>query len=59
MKKLSIGGRSPEDRSARVYATIWKDAAPPRLVDIAVFCHSDDTHAASIGYFAYVRLERR
>jgi hypothetical protein len=41
---------------ARVYATIWKDAAPPRLVDIAVLCDSDDTHAASIGYFAYVRL---
>jgi hypothetical protein len=39
---------------ARVYAEIWKDAAPARLVDVAVFCDSDDTHTASISYFAYV-----
>jgi hypothetical protein len=44
---------------ARVYAEIWKDAAPAHLVDIAVFCDSDDTHTASISYFTYVRLERR
>jgi hypothetical protein len=44
---------------ARVYAEIWKDAAPAHLVDIAVFCDSDDTHTASISYFDYVRLERR
>ena len=44
---------------ARVYAEIWKDAAPAHLVDVAVFCDSDDTHIASIAYFAYVRLERR
>jgi hypothetical protein len=43
----------------RIYAEIWKDVAPPHLVDIAVFCDSDDTHTASISYFAYVRLERR
>jgi Protein of unknown function (DUF3047) len=44
---------------ARVYADIWKDAAPAHLVDVAVFCDSDDTHTASISYFDYVRLERR
>jgi hypothetical protein len=44
---------------ARVYAEIWKDVAPAHLVDVAVFCDSDDTHTASISYFAYVRLERR
>ena len=44
---------------ARVYAEIWKDAAPAHLVDVAVFCDSDDTHTASISYFDYVRLERR
>jgi hypothetical protein len=43
----------------RVYAEIWKDAAPAHVVDVAVFCDSDDTHTASISYFAYVRLERR
>ena len=44
---------------ARIDAEIWKDAAPAHLVDVAVFCDSDDTHTASISYFAYVRLERR
>ena len=44
---------------ARVYAEIWKDAAPAHLVDVAVFCDSDDTHTASISYFDYVRLEER
>jgi hypothetical protein len=44
---------------ARVYGEIWKDAALVHLVDVAVFCDSDDTHTASISYFAYVRLERR
>jgi hypothetical protein len=44
---------------AQIYAEIWKDAAPAHLVDIAVFCDSDDTHTASVSYFAYVRLERR
>ena len=43
----------------RIYGEIWKDAAPPPLVDIAVFCDSDDMHTASTSYFAYVRLERR
>src|SRR5271165_6584717 len=43
----------------RVYGEIWKDAAPAHLVDVAVFCDSDDTHTASISYFDYVRLERR
>ena len=37
----------------------WKHAARAHLVDIAVFCDSDDTHTASISYFDYVRLERR
>jgi len=43
---------------ARVYGEIWKDAAPAHLVDVAVFCDSDDTHTSSISYFDYVRLER-
>lgn len=44
---------------ARVYAEISTDAAPVHLVDVAVFCDSDDTHTASISYFTYVQLERR
>jgi hypothetical protein len=31
----------------------------PHLVNIAVFCDSDDTHTASISYFASVQLEGR
>ena len=41
---------------ASVYVEIWKDAVPAHLVDIAVFCDSDDTHTASISYFDYVRV---
>jgi len=44
---------------ARVYAEIWQDASPARLIDVAVFCDSDDTHTASISYFEFVRLEQR
>ena len=44
---------------ALVDAEIWKDAAPAHLVDVAIFCDSDDTHTASISYFDYVRLEQR
>jgi len=43
----------------RIYSEIWKGAAPAHVVDVAVFCDSDDTHTASISYFGYVRLERR
>ena len=60
---------TPEERTGRwldermdlasVYAEIWKDTAPAHLVDVAVFCDSDDTHTASISYFDYVRLEQR
>ena len=42
-----------------IYAEICKDAAPAHVVDVAVFCDSDDAHTASIRYFEYVRLERR
>jgi hypothetical protein len=38
---------------ARIYAEIWKDAAPAHLVDVAVFCDSDDTHTASVSYFRH------
>ena len=43
----------------RIYADIWKDAAPARVIDLAVFCDSGDTHTAGVSYFAHVRLERR
>jgi hypothetical protein len=42
-----------------VYGEIWKDAAPARLVNIAVFCDSDDTRTRRISYLGYLRLEWR
>ena len=47
-------GRWLEERVdlQRIYAEIWKDAAPAHVVDIAVFCDSEDTYTASISYFA-------
>jgi hypothetical protein len=36
-----------------------KDATPSHVVDVAVYCDSDDAHTTSVSYFAYVRLERR
>jgi len=32
---------------AHIYAEIWKDVAPVHLVDVAVFCDSDDTHTGT------------
>ena len=37
---------------ARVYSEIWKDAAPAHLVDVAVFCDSDDTHTGYCRQFS-------
>ena len=56
---VADGGEEGVGRDlAGICAEIWKDAAPAHVVDVAVFCDSDDTHTASINYFAYVRLER-
>jgi hypothetical protein len=43
----------------RIHFAPARCRAPAHLVDIAVFCDSDDTHTASVSYFDYVRLERR
>ena len=37
---------------------IWPDGAPMHLVDIALFCDSDDTHTQSVAYVADVKLAR-
>jgi hypothetical protein len=41
-----------------VYRHIWRDGAPARVADIALFCDSDDTHTRSIAYFADVVMKR-
>lgn len=44
---------------ARIYRRFWPDAGDEvRVVDIALFCDSDETRGASIAYFADVRLKR-
>jgi hypothetical protein len=41
-----------------VYRHIWPDNAAARLVDIALFCDSDETHTHSIAYVADVRMTK-
>ncbi len=41
---------------SQVYRTVWPDAAPAHLYEVALFCDSDDTQTASISYFAEVAL---
>lgn len=42
----------------QVYRRIWPDGAPARLVDIGVFCDSDETEGHTVAYFAEVRMRR-
>jgi hypothetical protein len=35
-----------------IYAEIWKGAVPAHLVDVAVFCDSDDTHTGTAAELA-------
>ncbi len=41
-----------------IYRELWKDPAGARLVDIALFCDSDETDGQTVAYFAEVRVER-
>jgi len=41
-----------------VYRHIWPDGAPARLIDIAVFCDSDETKGHTVAYFAEVKVLR-
>ena len=41
-----------------VYRHIWPDGAPAHLIDIAIFCDSDETHGHTVSYFAEVKLRR-
>lgn len=42
----------------QVYRRIWPDGAPARLIDIGVFCDSDETGGHTVAYFADVRMRR-
>jgi hypothetical protein len=41
-----------------VYRHIWPDSAHAHLVDIAIFCDSDETHSRTVSYFADVKIGR-
>lgn len=43
----------------KIYRKIWKDRGAVRVIDIALFCDSDETKTKSVAYFADVRLKRR
>ncbi len=42
----------------RIYEVIWKDGAPVRVEEMALFCDSDDTRTSSISYFADVEMKQ-
>lgn len=47
-----------EDLTA-LYSTLWGDAAGARLMEIALFCDTDETGTKSIAYFSNIRVEKR
>jgi hypothetical protein len=51
--------RDEEVDLAAIYRHLWPDdGAPVRLVDIAVFCDTDETGGRSVSYVADVRVKR-
>ena len=41
-----------------IYRHIWRDGAHVHLVDIAIFCDSDETHGHTVSYFSDVKIRR-
>lgn len=41
-----------------VYRQIWPDQEPANMIEIGLFCDSDDTDSQSVSYFAKVRMRR-
>ena len=42
-----------------LYSTLWGDANGARLIEVALFCDTDETGATSIAYFSDIRMEAR
>jgi len=42
----------------RIYEKLWRGAAPARVVEIALFCDSDETKTRSVAYFADLEMKR-
>ncbi len=41
-----------------IYTELWGDPSGARLLDVAIFCDSDETDGSSLAYFADVRAQR-
>jgi hypothetical protein len=50
--------RNEEIDLREIYRHIWPDGAPAHLIDIAIFCDSDETRGHTISYFADVKIGR-
>ena len=50
--------RSEQVDLREVYRHLWPDGAPAHLIDIAIFCDSDETNSHTVSYFADVKLRR-
>jgi hypothetical protein len=56
----NVGRWFAEEVDLRALARrFWPDVAVARLIDIALFCDSDETGSRSVSYFADVRLRQR
>ena len=54
-------GRWHEERVdlLRIYRRIWPGSGGARVVDVALFCDSDETETSSVAYFADIRMKKR
>jgi len=41
-----------------IYRLIWKDQEPVNVINIGLFCDSDDTDNQSVSYFADIRMKK-
>ncbi len=63
---VANGGRKNEGKwfseevdLAELYSELWGDAKGVKLIEVALFCDTDQTDASSIAYFADVQLQKR
>ena len=53
-----VNGEARNSICERSIATFGRMGAPGHLIDIAIFCDSDETHGHTVSYFADVKLRR-
>ncbi|MFT5170306.1 MAG: hypothetical protein ACI9BD_000073 [Candidatus Marinamargulisbacteria bacterium] len=42
----------------QIYAHIWSDKKPVNIIELGIFCDSDNTNTSSISYFSNVRMTK-